>query len=165
MENFGQYQNQQNVPSPDAYPLKWHKFLIYFALWAGAILNAVQAIRSMTGGNYLEVGMTGEEVYQRFSGLRTVDMVAGLLLLAIAAYGIYVRFQLAGFKIGAPAKLTVLYIALAAYNLIYSVLACNAMNVELSAVSSNLVGSMIGSVLMVVINRVYYNKRMELFVN
>ena len=45
------------------------------------------------------------------------------------------------------------------------VLACNAMNVELSAVSSDLVGSMIGSVLMVVINRVYYNKRMELFVN
>ena len=32
--------------------MKWHKFLVYFALWANAILNVIMGILSLTGAKY-----------------------------------------------------------------------------------------------------------------
>ena len=52
MDNFGQYNSPQNPPSPDSFKLKWHKFLIYFALWAGALVNAGSAVQCISGTVY-----------------------------------------------------------------------------------------------------------------
>ena len=49
MDNFGQYNSPQNPPSPESFKLKWHKFLIYFALWAGALANAGSAVQCISG--------------------------------------------------------------------------------------------------------------------
>ena len=162
MENFGKYSSPANTPSPENYKLKWHKFLIYFALWLGALANAGTAFGCIAGTAYEG---KSEQVYALYSQLRAVDLIWGIVLLALAANMIYVRFQLAGFRIGAPRKLSILYIA----NLVCStgyLLAVSAVtHMSLSSIMSDVAVNLFGSILMLFINQNYYNKRLELFIN
>lgn len=59
-----------------AYGLKWHNFLIYFSLWASALLNIALGLTCMAEG----------------------DPLYGFVLVCAAVYTIFVRFQLAAFK-------------------------------------------------------------------
>ena len=102
--------------SQNALPMKWFKFLIYFGLFAGAVLNAISGIQMLTGAQY-----DGYEdlVYAVFDGLKTVDVLAGLALLALAALGIYTRMRLAGYYKNGPQMLTYVYAGGVAINLLY----------------------------------------------
>lgn len=62
-----------------AYSLNWHKFLIYFSLWAGALMNIVFGIMCAAEGAPLY----------------------GVLSIAAGIYIIIVRFMLANFKTNA----------------------------------------------------------------
>ena len=163
MDNFGQDRAQYS-PSPTDYKLKWHKFLIYFSLWASALSNGLSGYQAVIGAHY---GPESDQVYAIFgSGLRSLDMVMGFALFAIAAYSIYVRFQLADFRIGAPKKLTMLYIAHLAIGFGYILAVSAATKLPLSQFSApDMFSSIIGSVAMIFINQNYYNKRMELFIH
>ena len=107
-------------------PMKWYKFLIYFALFLGAVVNLISGVNFLTGNIYV-VQSAGEAsaelVYTYFSGLQTVDMVYGIGMIAIAAYGIYTRFMLAKFKAVAPKCVVILYIVGAVWGLIYNLAA------------------------------------------
>ena len=162
MDNFGQYNSPQNPPSPESFKLKWHKFLIYFALWAGALANAGSAVQCISGTVY---GSESARVYTTYSGLRTVDMGWGLVLLALAAYMIYVRFQLAGFRIDAPRKLSILYGVNLGCSVVYLLAVSAATRLSLGSIMGDIAGTVFGSILMLFINQNYYNKRLELFVN
>ncbi len=162
MENFGKYSSPANTPSPENYKLKWHKFLIYFGLWAGAILNASNAVLCINGTQYQE---RSEQVYSLFPGLRTVDLVWGIVLLAICAYMIYVRFQLARFRINAPRKLSTLYIVSLACTAVYLLAFSAVTHQSLGSFMGDIAASAFSSILMLFINQNYYNKRLELFIN
>ena len=162
MDNFGQYNSPQNPPSSAGYKLKWHKYLIYFALWAGALANAGTAVQCISGTVY---GSESAKVYATFSGLRTVDLGWGLVLLALSAYMIYVRFQLAGFRIDAPRKLSILYGADLGCSVVYLLAISAVTKQSLGSMTGNAAGTVFGSILMLFINQNYYNKRLELFVN
>ncbi|MBR6185404.1 MAG: hypothetical protein IKQ41_04000 [Clostridia bacterium] len=152
-----------NTPIPDNYELKWHKFLVYFALWAGGILNIINGARYMTGMVY---GSDAKAVYNYFSGLKTLDVVMGLLCIALGVYAIIVRFQLAGFKTGAPKKLVSLYLISAAINLVYVLAASGVTGLSLSdLMDGSFFGNVIGSIAYALINKNYYDKRAALFVN
>lgn len=152
-----------SAPSPNDYQLKWHKFLIYFALWAGALLNAATGVRYITGNIY---GANVSAVYNRFPGLKTVDVVMGLLCIALAAYMLVVRFQLAGYKTGAPNKLVSLYLINAGINLVYLFAASASTGLSLSdLIDATFWTSVIGSAAYALINKNYYDKRAALFVN
>lgn len=56
------------------YPMKWFKFLIYFALWFGGILNVLNGIRMMTGRQY---GGLEELVYELYGSLQIADILVG----------------------------------------------------------------------------------------
>ena len=155
MENFGQYNSPQNASSPENYKLKWHKFLIYFALFASMVL-------CINGTQYQE---RSEQVYSLFPGLRTVDLVWGIVLLAICAYMIYVRFQLAGFRINAPRKLSTLYIVSLACTAVYLLAFSAVTHQSLGSFMGDIAASAFSSILMLFINQNYYNKRLELFIN
>ena len=143
-------------------PMKWYKFLIYFALFAGALLNLVNGIRLLTGSAY---GSDAYFVYSYFSGLKALDIFAGLFLISIAVFGIYTRFQLAGYKTNAPTMLLALYAGSVAYSLIYligikSIVSSYDMQyIDLSGVY----GGIAGGIVMIVLNAVYFNKRKHLF--
>ena len=144
-------------------PMKWHKFLIYFSLWMGALGCLVTAFQLMTGAHYGS-GMA-DMVYSYFKALKTVDVIFGLLYIAIGIFMIYTHFQLSNLKIGAPRKLTLVYILQLAGSIGYILLAASIINVSLAeVVDSQMIASLLTSVVMIFVNRVYYGKRSHMFV-
>ena len=98
-----------------------------------------------------------------------VLMIHGYLwhigMLALAAYMIYVRFQLAGFRIDAPRKLSILYCANLGCSVVYLLAVSAVTKLSLGSMMGDIAGTVFGSILMLFINQNYYNKRLELFVN
>lgn len=145
------------------YGMKWYKFLIYFALFAGAVLNFVAGIMALSGAMYEMEGITADMVYEYFPGLETWTMIYGFALMGVAVFRIVTRFMLAKFKKSGPACLYTLYII--------NVLLGTAMLLFGSQIlHENLVGtsdiaSMVSSVVMLIINIVYFKKRKSLFIN
>ncbi len=92
-----------------AYGMKWHNFLVYFSLWAGAVLNFVMGAACL---------FEGAPLY-------------GLVLIGAAAYAIYSRFQLASFKKNAYKHLLAAQMIVIAADLLL-------MGVEFSALASNI---------------------------
>ena len=96
--------------------MKWYKFLIYFALFAGALLNVGNAFTVFTGAHY---DGSAKYVYAMFGGLQAVDIIYGVVLIGLAVAAIYVRQQLAHFKKSAPKMFLVLYGANAVVGILY----------------------------------------------
>lgn len=141
----------------------WHKFLIYFSLWAGAVLNLFSGITTLTGASYGE--MRGL-VYATFGALRVLDMAYGLCLIALAVLCVVTRFQLAGFKALGPKLLMGVY----GVNLVsavgYVALAGAILQVGVGdLLDTTMITSLVTSAVMMVVNYTYYKKRADLFVN
>ena len=71
----------------------WYKFLIYFALFAGAFLNVCYAVLYMTGSIYETEQIDPLTVYSLYPGVKAVDIVYGILLLVLAVFMIVFSFQ------------------------------------------------------------------------
>ena len=93
----------------------------------------------------------------------------GVLLLAMAAFAIYVRMQLAGFKVSGPKMLYILYGASAVIQVIYTIIVYFTISKygnpgELINLSTTF-SSVAISIVMIVVNKIYFDKRRDLFVN
>lgn len=163
------YVQPQNYNAPQMYnvqpAMNWYKFLIYFALFAGAVVNCIFAILQMTGMVYgTESGYSvAEYVYLAFPALRFLDIFYGILLIALAAFQVFTRFQLAGFKKNAPNLVLMIYAAGIAISLLY--LAISSIICGTSTFDASSIGSIIGSAVMIIVNKVYFDKRKDMFVN
>ena len=159
------YQQPAQPLQPEL-PMKWFKFQINFAMWAAAILNAINAFAMLTGSQY---GTDGEAelVYAMFEDLKMLDMACGVLLLALAVFGIYTRFQLAAFKQKGPKFLAILYAGVIVFDLVY-VLGCSSILPEyvLEYVDfTSFYSGVAGSAVALAANITYFKKRAHLFVN
>lgn len=159
------YQQPAQPLQPEL-PMKWFKFQINFAMWAAAILNAINAFAMLTGSQY---GTDGEAelVYAMFEDLKMLDMACGVLLLALAVFGIYTRFQLAAFKKNGPKFLAILYAGVIVFDLVY-VLGCSSILPEyvLEYVDfTTFYSGVAGSAVALAANITYFKKRAHLFVN
>ena len=143
-------------------PMKWFKFLINFALFAGAVLNLITAIRYFAGSIY---GENSAGIYSYFKGLKTVDIIYGVLCLGLVALALVARFSLSGFKKNGPTLLYTLYGANILFGVIYAIavgIVCHDMSI---AFSPGTIGGFIGSGVMLAVNIIYFNKRKHMFVN
>lgn len=140
--------------------LKWHKFLVYFALWAGAIFAIPGAIAIFSGLHYLGAK---DRIYEVFPSMQMVDMAYAAAIIAIAVYCIYVRYQLAGFKKGAPGKLLAMHVLSAAAPVAYAIAVSVISGVSLDA--KEILITLVGAVIGFLINKIYYGHRADLFVN
>ena len=153
----------ETTPNPTpAKPMKWHNFLIYFSLWAGAVLSVISSITYFTGAHYQG---SASLVYSFYSGLRLIDLLMGLACVGLAVFGILTRFALAGYKAKGPRMLTICYAANAGASIVYLLLVSAVTGMALSEVmDSSTIGSLVGSIAMIFINNSYYGKRADLFV-
>lgn len=158
MQNQGV--NPQALAENAGYKMKWFKFLIYFSLFASAVLNFVYAVQYLSGSVY---GSDSAAVYSCYSSLKAIDVFYGLVLIALGVFNIYTRFQLSTYKKTGPACLLAIYGASAVIAVIY-VMAVSVILGE-SCFDSNTFTSVAGSVVMILVNRDYFNKRQSLFVN
>ena len=160
----GGYQSPQTGPSYGALPMNWYKFLIYFALFASCVINAITGIGLMTGMIY---GEASSYVYAIFGGLRVVDLLIGAVMICVAVLAIIVRQKLAQFRKDGPSYLMILYAVNMAATILYLILATMVVGEWL--LSSEIVGQYMAStavsIVMMVVNNIYFKKRASLFVN
>lgn len=176
-QNFGQpnytqpnytqpnnYAQPYNYAQPRMYnvqlEMKWFKFLIYFGLFAGAVLNCLSAILQITGAVYEG---SAEVVYIFFPELKFFDIFYTILLLALAILQIFTRFQLSGFKKNGPKLILIVYSAAAVISLLYGIVASVILHEFLF--NASMIISIIVPVVMVVLNKIYFDKRKDMFVN
>ena len=87
--------------------MKWYKFLIYFALWAGAIVNLIDSLQFFTGSI---LGDDVEILYAYYPLLKVLNLAFALILVTYAVFAIYTRHRLAQFRQNGPACLHALYL-------------------------------------------------------
>ena len=85
----------------------------------------------------------------------------GLLLLGLAVLGIIVRQKLARYEVDAPRYLTILYVSSASISFLYAIIAAAITATSLDATQ---IGSIIGTLILMVVNISYFKKREHLFV-
>lgn len=143
--------------------LKWHNAL-QVLLILGVLGNLVYAINFLTGSQYAASGVTAEEVYEVYgSGLKTLDTFYGLVCFALAILGGIIVYMLHGFKKMGPTLLLALYAVNFVTSIIYLSVGSSITGINLFDASS--AGSLVGSVVMFVANKIYYDHRKHLFVN
>ena len=149
-------------------PLKWHKFLIYFALWLGALGSL------LAGASLLFMGLSGSktEPFYQLPAIRTLNIVYGVIYIAYAVYEIYTRYQLARFMKGAPKKLLIMYIIYPVLQFTYATLILVVTGLPISLLlqnkanfMENLIISVAGTGILCILHKIYYDKRKVLFVN
>ena len=148
------------------YPMAWFKFLIYFMLFANAAINIFTAVTYLTGSIYLDGDMTMSDVevlYLFYPTAKMIDVIYGVLLIALAAYAIFTRFQLSGFKRRGPFLFILMYVLNLVIGLLYGISIMFTFETVLLGFIS-FVPSIITSVVMIFVNVVYFRKREELFV-
>lgn len=162
-------QRSHSKPCPgyaSDYPMAWFKFLIYFMLFANAAINIFTAVTYLTGSVYLGEDMTMSDVealYMFYPTAKMIDVIYGVLLIALAAYAIFTRFQLSGFKRRGPFLFILMYVLNLVIGLLYGISIMFTFETGLLGFIS-FVPSIITSVVMIFVNVVYFRKREELFV-
>ncbi len=150
-------------PKNDPRGMKWFKFIIYFQLFVNALINLANAITVFTGAHYQG---TVAQVYSVFPAQQAVDIGYGVLCLALAAFGVYTRFALAGFQRRGPG----LYLGLIAGNILVPILFMLLSSLFTGIPLTNLLDvndivSLAANVAMLLVNKIYFDKRSDLFVN
>ena len=143
-------------------PMKWHKFLIYFALWAGAILNGISGISTLfscLGGEYAAF-------YDAYPALLGLDIFSSLCLIGISVFQFITRNALARLSRKAPQMVVWLYASTVILSVLQVVAVWLVSGVGLSYVMTpDMWLILIEGALMTWANQVYYRKRAAMFVN
>lgn len=154
---------EQQTPGSPSQGMKWFKFIIWVQLILNAIASALNAFALFTGASY---GGSADMVYAFYSGMRAVDVVFGIVYLALAAGAVLVRMGLAKFRRGAPALYLTFLAAHIAAQILYAVFVMVVTGISpLDMFDISTVTSTIGDVALILINRVYFERRAHLFVN
>ena len=140
--------------------MKWFKFIIYFQLWASMLVNLVTAGKYFTGAYYEG---NAEMVYRFFPALQPLDIVMGVVCLALAVYAVVVQRALAKFRAKGPMMYYLMYIVNTAVTVLYLII--GSIIIGQSAFTAEVAGSIIGSIVMLFVNIPYFNNRKHLFVN
>ena len=155
--------SSETPPSSDQYPMKWHNFQMVVMI-LGGISSVGIGLATLMGSAYLTRGINSDMVYYKFPGLKGCDIFYGIVLIALGVFEFIVRNRLCKFKANGPSSLKTLYVLSIIGILIYIGWASSATGINLFTSKSDM-GSMIGSVLFMIINSIYYSKRSSLFIN
>ncbi|MBR5093949.1 MAG: zinc-ribbon domain-containing protein [Oscillospiraceae bacterium] len=169
----GGYPPGQQEPDPrnDPRGMKWYKFIIYFQLFANAVSNVLNAGASFTGLHYSDTDPVGAaaRTYASYPALKVLDWSYGFACLALAVFAILVRSSLANFKRQGPRLYYLLLIANLVVGVLDYVLAGVISGVELSGAlagsSLALLGSGCATLIMLILTKIYFDHRKDLFKN
>lgn len=159
--DFQSNMNMNQTYSQVQLPMNWYKFLIYVALFLGAIGNAYTGFQLLTGSHY--EGMSSM-VYAYYPSLKTIDIVVGAATIALAVFAIVVRQKLANFQSDGPRMLITLYVGSVAVSVIYLILVMGVIGSDVIEIST-LMPSLSVSIVMAIVNKIYFDKRQHLFIN
>jgi hypothetical protein len=124
--NYSHVQRQAARKSTPQLPMNWFKFLIYCQLFLTALSELSNAYLYLTGNVYASEPGGASAFYAQFPPFRIINLLFGAAGIFMAAFAIYTRFQLSGFKTGAPSlllkfNLTSVCVTMV-YHLLYAIL-------------------------------------------
>ena len=103
-------------------PMNWFKFLIYCQLILTALSELSNAYLYLTGRVYAQEPGGAAGFYAQFPSFRIINLMFGAAGIIMAAFAVYTRFQLAGFKKGAPSLLLKFNLTTVVVTMIYHIL-------------------------------------------
>lgn len=106
-----------------SFTFDWFKILTNIAIFVGALWYLIAAILLFCGCTWIVEGENVSSMIRTVGTYMNLDILYGLVGLALAGFSIYVRFELLKFKKSAVVKLHGLNIAAAAYGFTYVFLA------------------------------------------
>ena len=149
--------------APASHPMKWHKFQMVMMV-IGAGLAVLMGVSIVTGLYYRAYGMYAETVYSSFPLLMGLNMVYGIVIIALGGFQYIVRNRLKRFEQNGPWSLFILYALCIVTQLLYWVAGIAAIGKPPRNFTSDLVG-MAQNIIMMTLQKIYYDKRKDLFVN
>ena len=161
---------QYNAPpapdftKPQALPMNYYKFAIWVQLFLGALVYAVQGLGLLFGFWYEAVsGINAQWFYLFVPAMLIVDILFGLLYLAMAVGAVYTRQQMAHFKKNGPDLYYLFLIAGMVLSFLYAVL--QGIICSTGSGISSAISSLVGSGVVLVLCRIYFEKRRSMFCN
>lgn len=161
---------QYNAPpapdftKPQVLPMNYYKFAIWVQLFLGALVYAVQGLGLLFGFWYEAVsGINAQWFYLFFPAMHIVDILFGLLYLAMAVGAVYTRQQMAHFKKNGPDLYYLFLIAGMVLSFLYAVL--QGIICSTGSGISSAIGSLVGSGVVLVLCRIFFEKRRSMFCN
>lgn len=172
-QQYGQQNNayqrlmQQNTYAAPvnntALGMKWFKFIIWVQLFLNAILNVRQGIIALTGAHY---DGAADRVYRIYENLKIYDTIYGVAVILLAVFAIWTRFKLSEFKKDGPVMYFIFLGANIVLPLIYVIFVAGELSASVGEVLSNGPGTtIIGCLVMLIANIVYFKNRKHLFIN
>lgn len=152
------------------YHMAWFKFIIYFQLFANAVVMIYNAAAGIFG---LAYGDDAGFIYAVCPMLKAVDVIYGVICLAFAVTAVLIRQRLAHYRKDAPVQYLGYVGVVMALALIYTfavlaalgTVSASVMEAGASRIAGNVLGTVIGAAVYLPLNYVYFKKRKELFVN
>ncbi len=142
-------------------PMRWYWFLVHIALVFSSFMDFWSGYQLLTGASY-----GGKEeaakIYAMYDGMKTVDMMYSALLILVGILALYVRNQLYHYRRNSPTKLLLLYVMNCVVSLYYSVGVSMITGMDL--LDTDIHYAVITAVIMIIINKIYFDKRKHLFV-
>ena len=161
---------QYNAPpapdftKPQALPMNYYKFAIWVQLFLGALVYAVQGLGLLFGFWYEAVsGINAQWFYLFFPAMHIVDILFGLLYLAMAVGAVYTRQQMAHFKKNGPDLYYLFLIAGMVLSFLYAVL--QGIICSTGSGISSAIGWLVMGGVVLVLCRIYFEKRRSMFCN
>lgn len=166
----GYYQNNIPYTQQSVQPelgMKWFKFVIYFQLFFGALVNIINGFRISTGLHYGVTSRQLDYIYNHFDGLKMLDVCIGICIVVLGVLALITRFMLSGYKKCGPS----MYIGLLIANIVIGFIYIAAFYFIVSSVSPDVSISgdtfitLVTNLTLLVLNIIYFKKRKHLFVN
>ena len=153
--------------------MKWHVFLVRFALWAAAVWNVFIGVLHITGLKHWlntyssNAIMIPEEMYINYPLLLYMDRYFAISLFVMAAYQILILVLLAKRRKWAPFHLNVMIVIMCFVSAFYDFMFENVVkfrkfvqaSMNYSSSSTTVITAAVIAVALCVINWYYYNKR------
>lgn len=146
------------VKQDKAQGMRWYQFIIWFYLYASAVIGVLVGVGEITGVVYLDMA---ETFYTLFPMLQVVNVFFGVMQILLAVIALYVRRQLARWKVMAPRYLLMYQIFCLVYYAAY--LAGTSLVLGEAAVDWLAGGYILLQVLLLAVNAVYFHRRQKMF--
>ena len=138
--------------------IRWYQFIIWFYLYASAVLGLLIGVGEVTGVVYL--GMA-EVFYTLYPMLQVVNIFFGVMQILLAVIALYIRRQLSRWKVMAPRFLLMYQVFCLVYYAAY--LAGTSLVLGELAVDWLAGAYILLQLLLLVVNGIYFHRRKEMF--
>ena len=144
--------------------MRWHLFLAHLGLYVFGVGLILMGILILVGMQYLAQGLVPGAVYGSFVTLNILDVIYGVLLIALGVLCFFTRSWLAAFRRKGPMALYCVYAGAIACAVLYSVLSSWAVGTPANRLFGlRELAPLAGMAAGVALNAVYYKKRDFLF--